>query len=72
MASSNPTGAIVGLSIGAIMVATLGMTAFQQLFAANTTGVDATVVLLAQTVVGIVIGVAFIILFLRHAGIKIS
>ena len=68
----SPAGKIIGMAIGAIMLATIGMTALQQLFAANVSGIDATVVQLVQTVVGIVIAIGFMVLFLKQGGIKIS
>ena len=69
--SQGVAGKIVGMAIGAIMLSTVGMTAIQQLFAANTTGIDATVVTLVQTVVAIVIGIGFMVLFLKQGGIKV-
>ncbi|RLG25510.1 hypothetical protein DRN85_05675 [Methanosarcinales archaeon] len=63
------TNKIVGISIGAIMLATLGWTAFQQIFAANTTDVDPTVVILGTTTLSIIIAIAYMKLFLDEAGL---
>ncbi len=67
----SPAGKIIGMSVGAIILATVGWTGLQQIFSANTTGVDSTVVTLGTTVVGIVIAIGFMILFLREAGLKV-
>lgn len=72
MSDQSPAGKIIGMSIASILLGTVGWTGIQQIFAANTTGVDDTVVLLGTTVVGIVIAIAFMILFLKQAGLKIN
>ena len=72
MAEQGVGGKIIGMAIGAILLGTVGMTGLQQLFAANTSGIDATVVTLVTTVVGIVIAIGFMVLFLKQAGLKVS
>ena len=69
---ASPAGKIIGMAIGAIILGTVGWTGIQQIFAANTTGVDSTVVTLGTTVVGIVIAIGFLILFLSEAGLEIQ
>ena len=69
--SSSPSGKIIGISIAALIFATLGWTAIQQLFAANTTGVDAVVITIGTTLVGMIIGIAILVMFLKEAGIDI-
>lgn len=69
--AKSPSGAIVGMSIGLIILATIGITAMQILFNATTTGIDASVVTLITTVVGIVFAVGIVVLFLKYAGIDI-
>jgi len=69
--AKSPSGKIVGISVAAIIFATIGWTAIQQIFAANTTGVDAVVVTLGTTLVGIIIGIAVVVMFLKEAGIDI-
>lgn len=68
----NPASKIVGMAVGSIMLGTVGWTGLQQIFAANTTGVDSTVVTLGTTVIGIVIAIGFMILFLKEAGLKFN
>lgn len=70
--AESPAGKIIGMAVGAIILGTVGWTGLQQIFAANTTGVDATVITLGTTVVGIVIAIGFMILFLKEAGLKIK
>ena len=69
--AKSPSGAIVGMAIGLIILATIGITAMQILFAANTSGIDASVVTLITTVVGIVFAVGIVVLFLKYAGIQL-
>lgn len=68
--SRSPAGAIVGMSVALIILATIGITAMQLLFNATTTGIDASVVTLITTVVGIVFAVGIVVLFLKYAGIE--
>ena len=72
MAEQGVGGKIIGMAIGAILLGTVGMTGLQQLFLANTSGIDTTVVTLVTTVVGIVIAIGFMVLFLKQAGLKVS
>lgn len=69
---ANPGSKIVRMSIGAIILGTVGWTGIQQIFAANTTNVPDVVVTIGTTVVGIVIGIGFMLLFLREAGMKMD
>lgn len=71
MASRSPSGKIIGIAIAALIFATLGWTALQTLFAANTTGVDATVIVIGTTLVGMIIGIAVMVMFLKEAGIDL-
>jgi len=71
MAKKSPAGAIVGMSIGLIILSTIGITAMQLLFNATTTGIDASVVTLITTVVGIVFAVGVVVLFLKYSGIEL-
>ena len=68
--AKSPAGSIVGMSIALIILSTIGITAMQLLFNATTTGIDASVVTLITTVVGIVFAVAVVVLFLKYAGIE--
>ena len=69
--AKSPSGKIIGISIAALIFSTLGWTAIQQIFAANTSGVDTVVVTLGTTLVGMIIGIAVVVMFLREAGIEI-
>jgi len=65
-------GGSVGLSIEVILIASLGVSAVSLIVNANYTGWDATSTLLFQSVMVIIIAVAFIILILARAGYKIQ
>lgn len=68
--AKSPAGSIVGMSIALIILSTIGITAMQLLFNATMTGIDASVVTLITTVVGIVFAVAVVVVFLKYAGIE--
>jgi len=63
--------AVVRIAIGVILVATLGMVALQILATAGTTSFQPSVTLIMLTVVPIIVGVAFLVSFLREGGISI-
>lgn len=72
MASSrSPSGRIIGIAIAALIFATLGWTAIQTIFAANTSGVDSTVVVIGTTLIGMIIGIAVMVMFLKEADIEL-
>jgi hypothetical protein len=58
---------VVTVSIALILIATLGIAAWQLLGNANYTGVDATTKTLVQTVVGIIAAIAVVLILLRVA-----
>ena len=58
---------VVNVAISLILVATLGVAAWQLLGNANYTGVDATTKTIVQTVVGIVAAIAVILAMLKYA-----
>jgi hypothetical protein len=58
---------VVTVAIALILVATLGVAAWQLLGNANYTGVDTTVATLVQTVVGIIAAIAIVILLIGVA-----
>jgi len=66
------SGGVVGLSIDVILLATLGVTAVGLIVSANYTGWGTTETLLFQTVMVIIVAVAFIILLLKRVGYKVS
>ena len=58
---------VVTVAIALILIATLGVAAWQLLGNANYTGVDATVKTLVQTVIGIIAAIAAVLILLRIA-----
>ena len=66
------SGSVIGLAIEVIFIATLGVTATSLVINANYTGWDATTKMIFQTVMVIVIGVAFLLLILARAGYKVK
>lgn len=58
---------VVTVAIALILIATLGVAAWQLLGNANYTGVDATTTTLVQTVVGIIAAIAVVLILLRVA-----
>lgn len=58
---------VVTVSIALILIATLGVAAWQLLGNANYTGVDTTTKTLVQTVVGIIAAIAAVLILLRVA-----
>lgn len=62
----------VGLSIEVILIATLGIAAVGLVVNANYSGWSSTTTLLFQTVLVIIIAVAFILIVLARAGYKIK
>jgi hypothetical protein len=67
MAMKDPLDGVVTIAIALILVATLGVAAWQLLGNANYTGVDATVQTLVQTVIGIIAAIAIVILLIGVA-----
>jgi hypothetical protein len=67
MGSKDPLDGVVTVSIALILVATLGVAAWQLLGNANYTGVDPTVSTLVQTVIGIIAAIAIVILLIGVA-----
>lgn len=65
-------GGAVGLSIEVILIASLGVSAVSLIVNANYTSWDATSKLLFQSIMVIIIAVAFIILILARAGYKVE
>ncbi|WMW26481.1 hypothetical protein RE474_13815 (plasmid) [Methanolobus sediminis] len=71
MASSNASGKIVNMSIAGFIFASVGASALVQIANVNTSGMDAsTVILVGVITIAFVLGI--IILFLREAGIKVN
>ena len=66
-ASKDPMDDVVTVSIALILIATLGVAAWQLLGNANYTGVDSTTKTLVQTVVGIIAAIASVLILLRVA-----
>ena len=58
---------IVTVAVALILVATLGVAAWQLLGIANYTGVDSTTKLMVQTVIGIIAAIAVLLIILRVA-----
>lgn len=67
-----PAGGTVGLAIEVIFIATLGVAAVGLVVNANYSGWDSTSKLLFQTVLVIIIAIAFILLVLRRAGYHVA
>lgn len=59
---------VVNISIGLILLATIGVAAIGLIANANTTGWDASVITLFQTVTPIVAIIAVVLFFLRRTG----
>lgn len=71
-AASSALGAVVVLSVGIILIATLGMISLQILATSGTTSFQPSVVTMMVVVVPIIFAVAVIIVLLKHgAGIHI-
>jgi hypothetical protein len=66
------SGGAIGLSIEVIFIATLGIAAVGLVINANYTNWDATSKLMFQTVMVIVIAVAFLLIVLNRAGYKVN
>jgi len=66
-AKGDPMDAVVTIAIALILVATLGVAAWQLLGNANYTGVDATTTTLVQTVIGIIAAIAIVIVLIGVA-----
>ena len=58
---------VVTVAIALILIATLGVAAWQLLGNANYTGVDSTTKTLVQTVIGIIAAIAAVLILLRVA-----
>lgn len=71
MKDETAEGGVVGLSVDVILLATLGVAAVGLVINANYTNWDATSKLLFQTVIVIIIAVAFILLLLKRAGYSV-
>ena len=69
--SVGSAGAIVGISIGAMMLAYVLWPAIQELFNTTQGNVDSGVYTMGTKVIGTIIMVAVMVLFLKKAGIKI-
>jgi hypothetical protein len=65
-------GSTIGISVEAILFATLGVAAISLVQEANTSTWDPTVALLGKTVVGMIIVIACILSFLKTAGYKVN
>ena len=63
-AVKDPLDGVVTVSIALILVATLGVAAWQLIGNANYTGVDSTTKTLVQTVIGIIGAIAVVILLI--------
>lgn len=71
MAGSNASGKIISMSIAGFIFASVGASALLQLANINTSGMDAsTIVLLGVVTIAFVLGA--VILFLKEAGVKIG
>lgn len=66
-AVKDPLDGVVTVAIALILIATLGVAAWQLLGNANYTGVDATTKTLVQTVLGIIAAIALVILLIGVA-----
>ncbi len=70
--STGTAGAIVGMSIGAMMLAYVLWPAIQEVFNTTQGSVDSGVYTMGTKVIGTIIMVAVMVLFLKKVGIKIS
>ena len=64
---TDPLDGVVTVAIALILVATLGVAAWQLLGNANYTGVDTTTETLVKTVIGIIAAIAIVILLIGVA-----
>lgn len=66
-AKGDPMDQVITVAVALILVATLGVAAWQLLGNANYTGVDATTKTLVQTVVGVIGAIAVVIILIKTA-----
>ena len=69
--AQSPAGAIVAMSVAALLFASLGWSAITTLAEANTTGVDPMVVDIGIGLVSLVMGISVMLMFLKYSGMKI-
>jgi len=65
------SGKIVGISVAALIFASLGWTAISTLAEVNVTGVDPMVVDIGIGLVSLILGIAVVILFLKEVGVNL-
>ncbi len=66
------SGGTIGLSIELIFIATIGIAAVGLIINANYTNWDSTSKLMVQSVLVIVVGIAFILLVLKRVGYNVK